>query len=103
MGAIWTYLGREDKEFVSWVEKLDKKSLHVNDQWDLYILAEYFTVNTFTTVGYGDMSAKGMNERVLVMHYQVNKNNLIAIIAFLVPRYYHGSPFPYSVQTLHEQ
>ena len=74
MGAVWTYLGREESDLVSWLAQLDDNAFHhMKDPLDEYILGQYFVVTTFTTVGYGDVSAKKSNEMIIIMHYQVMK------------------------------
>ena len=46
-------------------------------QWELYITSFYFTVTTIMTVGYGDITAKTMPEKLLCILLM-----LIGVVAF---------------------
>ena len=42
-----------------------------SDGWELYFAAYYFTVTTFTTVGYGDIHATCTTERILAIFLMI--------------------------------
>ena len=52
----------------NWIE--DKGFLYAGDQ-ELYFAAYYFSVTTFTTVGYGDISATSTSERILAIFLMI--------------------------------
>ena len=52
----------------NWIE--EKGFLHAED-WELYFAAYYFSVTTFTTVGYGDIHATCTTERILAIFLMI--------------------------------
>ena len=72
----------------TWVREAD---LEYAGPWETYIAAYYFSVTTFTTVGYGDISATGLVEQILsiflmfggVFAYSFATGTLTAIISNL--------------------
>ena len=59
-----TYLDENNQEVTkdTWVEAGGFSGLK---ELDLYLAGIYFTITTFTTVGYGDISSKNTPERLL--------------------------------------
>ena len=70
IGCFWIFMGRgfqdDDVEFDSWIEA----SNIPNDMLELYVAATYFTMQTLTTVGYGDISIVRLDEMMLVILLQ---------------------------------
>ena len=72
VACIWIFIhhdrtfaaeqSQETEELTTWVTVAGYEGL---DDFQLYTAAIYFTVTTFTTVGYGDLSAKNHYERIL--------------------------------------
>ena len=52
----------------NWIE--EKGFLHSED-WELYFAAYYFSVTTFTTVGYGDIHATCTIERICAIFLMI--------------------------------
>jgi Ion channel len=75
VACIWVYIGRFDEGSKdNWIYQ--KGYLEMQDL-DLYITSFYFTVTTIMTVGYGDITAYSMMERLLCILLM-----LIGVVAF---------------------
>jgi len=75
VACIWVYFGRFDEgSKMSWIYQKDYLEM---DNIDLYITSFYFTVTTIMTVGYGDITAYSMIERLLCIMLM-----LIGVLAF---------------------
>ena len=68
-GCIWIFIHNEmvpksedDEPVETWITY---NSFDELDDLDLYTTAIYFTITTFTTVGYGDISARNFYERII--------------------------------------
>ena len=70
IACIWILQARlnDDAITTNWIEE---KGFLYADDWELYFAAYYFTVSTFTTVGYGDISATCTTERILAVFLMV--------------------------------
>ena len=47
------------------------KGFQFSSDWELYFASYYFAVTTFTTVGYGDISATNTSERILAIFLMI--------------------------------
>lgn len=72
IAALWVFIGRSEGLNNSWMKDTEAGALHGNrDAINLFILSDYFIVNTVTTVGYGDASATNFPERMFMMVFEV--------------------------------
>ena len=66
LACFWILLAHDNELNMrtSWV--IENGYMH-ESQYELYVIAVYFTVTTITTVGYGDISATETGERQLAI------------------------------------
>ena len=66
IGCLWIYLAKasqdDNVENDSWIEVNGYETM---DVWELYATSVYFTMQTLTTVGYGDIALASTSERVI--------------------------------------
>ena len=75
VSCIWVYIGRFDTGSKdNWIYQ---RGYYEMGDIDLYVTSFYFTVTTIMTVGYGDITAFSMTERLLCILLM-----LIGVIAF---------------------
>jgi len=68
LSAVWVYIGRSESEDGTWLISIRH---YPKDAFSLSILADYFVVNTVTTVGYGEVSPDKPLEMLMIMCYEV--------------------------------
>ena len=70
IACLWILQARliDTNKETSWI--LDK-GFQFSSNWELYFASYYFAVTTFTTVGYGDISATSTSERVLAIFLMI--------------------------------
>ena len=70
IACIWILQARleESPYTTNWIKE---KGFDYAGSWELYFAAYYFSVTTFTTVGYGDIHATCTTERVLSIFLMV--------------------------------
>lgn len=78
IGCLWIFISKnfqdDEVEFDSWIEVGEHQEA---DMLELYVLSVYFTMQTLTTVGYGDFSITSPAEKLLTIVLQ-----LVGIITF---------------------
>jgi hypothetical protein len=75
VACIWVYFGRFDEASKNtWIYQKGYTSM---GELDLYVTSYYFIVTTIMTVGYGDITAYSMTERLLCIMLM-----LIGVVAF---------------------
>ena len=75
MACIWIFIAKFDlNNKVNWIIDGGYNDL---DEIHLYITSYYFTVTTIMTVGYGDITAQSLGERLLAILLM-----LIGVVAF---------------------
>lgn len=67
MACIWIILGERDVSD-SWINRFELKG---ESHFTLYVIAYYFIITTFSTVGYGDFSPGNSLERIFVMFLEI--------------------------------
>ena len=71
-GCLWVFVGVtfQDDEIYgdSWIESHNYST--TENIWDTYYTACYFTMQTLTTVGYGDINVVSINEKILCIFLQ---------------------------------
>lgn len=70
IACIWILQAHLDDDYhsINWIK--DKGFSQATD-WELYFASYYFSVTTFTTVGYGDIHATSTTERVLAIFLMI--------------------------------
>ena len=78
IGCLWIFIGNsfqeDDLKGDSWIEAGAHEEAEI---MELYILSVYFTMQTLTTVGYGDFSITSTAEKIMTIILQ-----LVGIISF---------------------
>ena len=70
IACMWILQARLDESATStnWIQE---KGFNYASDWELYFASYYFSVTTFTTVGYGDIHATNTTERLLVIFFMI--------------------------------
>lgn len=70
IACIWILQARlnDSLQATSWITE---KGFNYAEDWELYFAAYYFSVTTFTTVGYGDIHATCTIERILAIFFMI--------------------------------
>jgi hypothetical protein len=73
--CIWIFIGRmNDDSKDNWIFRREYTD---TDSYDLYVTAMYFTVTTVLTVGYGDITAYSVGEKIFCIFLMV-----VGVISF---------------------
>lgn len=75
--CLWIFLGAynmDEEHIENWIESF---GYNIDKIGEMYTIGFYWTITTITTVGYGDISAKNTEERILASFIMI-----IGVIAF---------------------
>jgi hypothetical protein len=79
--CIWIYIGRAS-ESESWINAKSSEWLVFDDytDWELYTVGIFFMIETFSSIGYGDLPPKNFHETLFIMFCEVINVGLFAYL-----------------------
>ena len=91
IGCLWIFIGcsAQDDEIEgdSWIESGDHDASQI---MEIYILSVYFTMQTLTTVGYGDFNITTSGEKIITIILQLAGIISFSFIAGAITNIIHG-------------